>query len=98
MSLTDNLNDSIMKEGIIASLQECNDYETQFISLTNNNMSTFLKYVLHSVVGVALLGGIALLIKVNPSWFSLTIGSLVVNLYNFLVQTQSTSVSYTKSV
>ena len=61
-------------------------------------MNNFLKYVLHSVVGTVILAGVSLLISVHPNWFNDTIGSLIVNLYTFLVAAQgTTSVSYKKS-
>lgn len=54
-----------------------------------SNLNSFLKYILHTVIGTLILGGLSFLIGLHPSWFDATIGSLVVNLYNFLVQTQS---------
>jgi hypothetical protein len=91
-------NTDIIELGLPALKQECFNRETHFINLTNNKMN-FIKYILHSVVGTVILGGVSLLIHLNPSWFGITVGSLIVNLYTFLVATQgSASVSYTKSV
>ena len=76
-----------------------NTSENYIISLTYNKMQNFLKFLLHSVVGTIILGGISFLISIHPNWFDATIGSLIVNLYTFLVATQgNTSVSYHKSV
>lgn len=87
--------DSIIESGLDAFLAESRDGEFIIINFNNYKMQNFLKYVLHSVVGLVILGGISLVIGLHPAWFDVTVGSLVVNLYNFLITTQgSTSVSY----
>ena len=87
-------NTDIIESGLDAFLAESRDGEFIIINFNNYKMQNFLKYVLHSVVGVAILGGLSLLINVHPAWFGITLGSLIVNLYNYLIATQSASASY----
>ena len=86
-------NTDIIESGLDAFLAESRDGEFIIINFNNYKMQNFLKYVLHSVVGVAILGGLSLLINVHPTWFGITLGSLIVNLYNYLIATKSASAS-----